>query len=177
MGWVEDTTERWTRIVDQPGDHQPSVEERVRVVADVIDPLRLQVRVGDYRRRGERAAADDTMAAAMTAATLTLKRHLAIGAMAVDRLVWMLREATGRSAEAIVADLSAGMLARDAEEVAALERNLPDSHARMGNLDRATYVGLSDRVTELLELAQRKAATIVEEARAEAERIKAEDCD
>jgi hypothetical protein len=160
--WLEETAARWARTMAAAGDGGVPLDEAVRLVAEVgalDEPEKGKRR---RKRRGREVSEPVAVAA--------LSRCLIVATLAGDRLLDRLAEATGRTREELLAELSVDPELQVSDERLRLMRQ--DTAAAAYLAEAPTYSGLGERVEQVLRLAEEQATELVEAAREEAARIR-----
>jgi hypothetical protein len=162
MGWLEETTARWLRVMAAAGYGSTALDEGVRLISGIGDPA--AARTGRFRRPKQNVIE----AAAVTA----LSRHLIAGVLASDLLISRLCAATGRAREEVLAELAGGLSQwLQDEQLRVLRLELSASCVQLQGPGHATFAGLGSRIEQLLKLAESQATEVLQEARAEAAKI------
>jgi hypothetical protein len=164
MGWLEETTARWLRVMAAAGYGSTALDEGVRLISGIGDPD--AARTGRFRRPKQNV----TEAAAVTVTALS--RHLITGVLASDLLISRLCAATGRTREEVLAELAGGLSQwLQDEQLRVLRLELSASCVQLQGPGHAAFASLGSRIEQLLKLADLQATEVLQEARAEAAKI------
>jgi len=166
MDWVQDMTARWMRIMSADGGGGTPLDEAVRQVSEIGGTPGKQDGTGWRKRK----AAPPDEASAIT----VLCRQLIAGVLVSDLLIDQLCAQTGEDRGQLLERLSGGYprQLRD-QQVRALQAELSGSCAPLRAPERASSQGLSNRIEQLLRLADEEASALIDAARAEAAEITA----